>query len=258
MESFSCDSFELDEASVSGCGADAGRNRPNMAQMKRQIFFWARSTLAPKLLSTAATHLLGVPCSLTSTASQVGVAACVLFLCFHGGASAVSPGIQFLLCVQSSLPGQLHFSTLLLPPFFSSHCSCCLLCSLCTSRAPTSKLETLFSLSEKKNSPRKCKVKNGAPAVTFQDRHKRQDSLFLLLVFSSSLHLFFSSSLFLFFFFFSLFLSFSLVLFPLLLFWLKSFESLSPGLHPSVDCCEDRIIPRVVVAGAMVKKRHRF
>ena len=236
--------------------------------------------------------------------SQPGRRGCVgLVLCFHGGASAVSPAIEFLLCVSSPPFQASHISQLCCsPPFVSSHCSCCLLCSPCTSRARTSKLETLFSLSEKKNSPRKCKVKNGAPADHFSrstQTTRQSFSSSLLLFFSFSLFLFFSFSLFLFFSFslfssflffsFSLFplflfiylliccslfflfslsfslspsfshlsLSFSLSslslfpLFPLLLFWFKFFESLSPGLHPSVDCCEDRSIPRVVVAGAM-------
>ena len=121
-ESFSYDSFELDEGSVSGCGADAGRNRPHMAQMKRQIFLWARSTSAPKLLGTVATHFrTSHAVSLPQPARSAWLLG--LALRFHGGASAVSPGIEFLLCVQSSLPGQLHFSTLLLPPFVSSHYS---------------------------------------------------------------------------------------------------------------------------------------
>ena len=40
----------------------------------------------------------------------------VLFLRFYGGASAVSPGIEFLICVQSSLVTSYICSTLLLPP----------------------------------------------------------------------------------------------------------------------------------------------
>ena len=50
---------------------------------------------------TAASHLRGVPLTLTATAKLAWLLG--VSLCFYGGASAVSPGIEFPTCVQSSL-----------------------------------------------------------------------------------------------------------------------------------------------------------
>ena len=201
-ESFSCDSFELDEGSVSGCGADAGRNRPNMAQMKRQIFLWARSTLALKLLSTVTTHLSDVPCSLASTASQVGVAAWVWLPCFYGGASAVSPGIEFPLCpvLPSRPPTFLNF----VAPTF------CLIASLL--------MFALLTLHKSRTSERKnsrldavCRRKkthfgSARTRTEHQQSHLSRSTQTTRLSFSFLVLVLFSPCLLFFFFFFSFFL----------------------------------------------------
>ena len=105
---------------------------------KHTVFFFflrfsLRTPTLSLLISLPQPRRREVPFSLTSTASQGGMAP---WFCLC--ASAVSPGDELLICGLSGQPT--FFSTLLLPFFLPSLLSFCLFCPFCTIHGCTSSL----------------------------------------------------------------------------------------------------------------------